>query len=128
MAQPDLVGMAVHDMAASLRFYRLLGLDIPASADTEDHVEYVTSGGFRVAWDSEALIKTFDPEWVTPVGQRMGLAFKCATPAEVDALYNRVIQSGYGSHKAPWDAVWGQRYAVVIDPDGILVDLFAALK
>lgn len=29
MAQPDLIGIVVHDMAASLQFYRLLGLDIP---------------------------------------------------------------------------------------------------
>ena len=27
----------------------------------------------------------------------------------------------------PWDAVWGQRYAVVHDPDGNPVDLYAAL-
>lgn len=36
------------------------------------------------------------------------------------------IDHGLG-HKAPWDAFWGQRYAVVVDPDGNLVDLFADL-
>ena len=30
MAQPDLIGIVVRDMPAALRFYRLLGLDIPA--------------------------------------------------------------------------------------------------
>src|SRR5688572_28658904 len=104
MAQPDLVGMAVRDMAAALKFYRLLGLDIPEGIEKEDHVEYITLGGFRIAWDSEAMIKSFDPEWLQPVGQRMGLAFKCASPAEVDELYNKVIQSGYRSHRTPWDA------------------------
>jgi uncharacterized glyoxalase superfamily protein PhnB len=127
MAQPDLAGIAVRDMAASLKFYRLLDLDIPAAQDTEDHVEYTATNGFRIAWDSEAALKKFDPEWVQPVGQRIGLAFKCATPAEVDTIYQRIIAHGYQSHHAPWDAVWGQRYAVVIDPDGILVDLFAPL-
>lgn len=127
MAQPDLIGMVVRDMSTSLRFYRLLGLDIPENVKIEDHVEYVMPSGFRLAWDSESAIKNFDPAWVEPVGQRVGLAFKCSTPAEVDKLYNRIIQNGHQSHKAPWDAVWGQRYAVVIDPDGILVDLFAAL-
>ncbi len=29
--------------------------------------------------------------------------------------------------KEPWDAFWGQRYAVIADPDGNTVDLFAAL-
>lgn len=127
MAQPDLAGIAVRDMAASLRFYRLLGLEIPENAETEDHVEYITPGGFRIAWDSETMLKKFDPEWVQPVGQRIGLAFKCASPTEVDEVYHRILQSGYQSHRAPWDAIWGQRYAVVIDPDGILVDLFAPL-
>jgi uncharacterized glyoxalase superfamily protein PhnB len=127
MAQPDLVSTVVHDMARSLQFYRLLGLDIPSGAETEDHVEFVTSGGFRIAWDTEELIKSFNPDWVAPVGQRSTLAFKCANAAEVNELYERLIQNGYRGHKTPWDAFWGQRYAVVVDPDGNLIDLFAAL-
>lgn len=125
MAQPDLAGMVVRDMAAALRFYRMLGLDIPANADSEGHVEYVTPGGFRIAWDTLDIIKSFNPDWVEPVGQAVSLAFKCDSPAEVDALYQQLEASGYQGHKAPWDAVWGQRYAVVTDPDGNHVDLFA---
>ncbi len=127
MVTPDLVGIVVQDMAAALRFYRLLGLDIPASADSEDHVEFVTPGGFRLAWDSLELIKSINSNWPEPVGHRMGLAFKCETGAEVDAVYERLVQAGYRSHKDPWDAFWGQRYAVVVDPDGNLIDLFANL-
>ena len=63
----------------------------------------------------------------TIAGQRVTLAFKCDSPAEVDALYRRIMQQGYEGHREPWDAVWGQRYAVVADPDGTLVDLFAPL-
>ena len=36
--------------------------------------------------------------------------------------------AGYAGHLAPFDAVWGQRYAVVHDPDGNPVDLFAASR
>ena len=125
MAQPDLLGMVVRDMAAALRFYRLLGLGIDATLDTEPHVEFVLPGGFRIAWDSLEMIRGIDPNWVEPVGQRMTLAFKCENAAEVDALYNRIIANGYRGHKEPWDAFWGQRYAIVIDPDGNSVDLFA---
>ncbi len=127
MAQPDLLGIVVRDMAASLRFYGLLGLDIPPNMETEPHVEVVLPGGFRLAWDSLEMVKSIEPGWIEPAGHRMTVAFKCDRPAEVDALYNRVVQSGYQSHKAPWDAFWGQRYAVVVDPDGNLVDLFAGL-
>jgi uncharacterized glyoxalase superfamily protein PhnB len=125
MAQPDMLGMVVHDMASALRFYRLLGLDIPAELDHEPHVEFILPGGFRIAWDSLEMIQGIDPNWVEPVGQRMTLAFKCENAAEVDTLYQRVLEYGYSSHKAPWDAFWGQRYAVVIDADGNSVDLFA---
>jgi uncharacterized glyoxalase superfamily protein PhnB len=34
---------------------------------------------------------------------------------------------GHG-RKEPWDAFWGQRYAVVADPDGNHVDLYAPLQ
>ena len=128
MAKPDLIGMVVRDMAASLRFYRSLGLEIPADQETIDHVEVIMPNGLRIAWDSLEMIKSIYPDWVVPaVGQRMTLAFLCDSPAEVDALYSQVIQNGYRGAKAPWDAFWGQRYAVVFDPDGNMVDLFASL-
>lgn len=43
---PAVIELVVADMAASLAFYRLLGLDIPAEADAERHVE-VPLGGLR---------------------------------------------------------------------------------
>ncbi len=126
MAQLEYIGMIAGDMAATLRFYRLLGLDIAEGAEKDDHVE-VQLTGFRLAWDTEALIKQIDPEWQKPVGQRIGVGFLCDSPADVDALYQSVTAQGYEGYKAPWDAFWGQRYAVVTDPDGNHVDLFAAL-
>jgi len=123
--QVDMVGIVVGNMAAALRFYRMLGLTIGDSMDTEEHVEVISANGYRIAWDSEALIKSIEPGWVQPVGHRMGLAFKCDSPAEVDASYHKLVAAGYVSRKEPWDAFWGQRYALVSDPDGNPVDLFA---
>ncbi|MEU7604906.1 VOC family protein, partial [Streptomyces sp. NPDC041003] len=34
----DMIGLVVSDMAASLAFYRRLGLDVPADADGLPHV------------------------------------------------------------------------------------------
>jgi catechol 2,3-dioxygenase-like lactoylglutathione lyase family enzyme len=124
---PDMVGIVVKDMGTALRFYRLLGLDIAEGSDGEPYVEVVTPNGYRLSWNTEAMVKEIDPEWKEPVGQRVSLAFKCDTPAEVDAAYNNIVAQGYGGHKEPWDAFWGQRYAVVLDPDGNTVDLFAPL-
>ncbi len=126
--QLDLIGMAVADMPAALAFYRLLGLDIPPEADGEGHVEVVLRGGIRLAWDTEEVIRSFEPDWQRPTGgPAMAIAFLCDSPADVDARYGEVVAAGYRSHREPWDAFWGQRYAQVLDPDGNVVDLFASL-
>ena len=57
----------------------------------------------------------------------MSLAFRCGSPEEVDATYRDLVAAGYEGHREPWDAFWGMRYAVVRDPDGTPVDLFAPL-
>ncbi|MET9882928.1 VOC family protein [Streptomyces sp. NPDC006430] len=122
----DMIGLVVSDMAASLAFYRRLGLDVPAGADEQPHVEAVLPGGLRIAWDTEDVIRSFDPSWTPPTGGgRRELAFLCDFPAAVDALYAELTDAGYAGHLKPWDAVWGQRYAVVLDPDGCGVSLFA---
>ena len=127
-ARFDLIGLVVADMARSLAFYRRLGLDIPEEADGEAHVEASLPGGLRIAWDTVETVRSFDPEWTAPSGSgRIGLAFKCDRPAEVDAMYAELLDAGYEGHKEPWDAFWGQRYALVRDPDGNGVDLFAPL-
>jgi uncharacterized glyoxalase superfamily protein PhnB len=127
--QPDMIGMVVRDMAAALRFYRMFGLDIPQGVEGEPFVEVTTPNGYRISWNSLEMIKGIYPDWVAePVGQRISLAFKCDSPAEVDALYRKIVGGGYRGHKEPWDAFWGQRYAVVVDPDGNMVDLFAPLQ
>ncbi|MEU9375899.1 VOC family protein [Streptomyces sp. NPDC048255] len=123
----DVIGLVVSDMAASLAFYRRLGLDVPAGSDDQPHVEATLPGGLRVAWDTEETIRSFDPSFTPPTGGagRLGLAFLCDSPAEVDALYAELTDAGYPGHLKPWDAFWGQRYAVLLDPDGCEVSLFA---
>ncbi|GHJ08377.1 glyoxalase [Micromonospora humidisoli] len=124
----DLIGTAVNDMARTLEFYRRLGLDIPAGADHEDHVEVTLPGGLRLAWDTVTMLRSFHPEWTPPSGSpRASLAFLCADPAEVDRYWTMLTEAGFHGEVAPWDAVWGQRYAILHDPDGNGVDLFAPL-
>ncbi len=59
------------------------------------------------------------------MGHRIELAFRWSSRDEVDAVYARITEHGYRGHKAPWDAVWGQRYAIVEDPNGNLRSLYA---
>ena len=116
------------NMAAALTFYRDLGLDLPAGADEAPHAEAELPGGLRLMWDPLDTIRSFDPEYTPPGGDgRVALAFACAGPEDVDATYDRMVKAGHTGHKAPWDAPWGQRYAILHDPDGNGVDLFAPL-
>ena len=128
MPRFDLIGAVVADMAASLAFYRMLGLDLPAEADGEGHVELTLPGGLRLAWDTVEMVRSFDESWQPPRGGHgISLAFLCDDPAEVDATYAALVDAGYEGKLPPWDAFWGQRYATVHDPDGNPVDLFARL-
>jgi uncharacterized glyoxalase superfamily protein PhnB len=112
-------------MERSIRFYRLLGLDVPETPG-EGHVETIANG-VRLMFDTEEIIKSFRPDWTRQAGNQLALAFECSGPAEVDELYARVVEAGFNGEKEPWDAFWGQRYAQVADPDGVPVDLYAAL-
>jgi catechol 2,3-dioxygenase-like lactoylglutathione lyase family enzyme len=122
------IGIVVEDMAASLAFYRDLGLDIPADAEGAPHVELELPGGPPLMLDTRETIRSFDPSWSPPTaGPGISLAFDCGDPAGVDATHDALVAAGHRSHLTPWDAFWGQRYASVLDPDGNVVDLFAAL-
>ncbi|MQS13348.1 glyoxalase [Streptomyces kaniharaensis] len=122
------VGIAVSDMAASVAFYRRLGLAFPEGAEQEPHVEAELPGGVLLVLDSESTIRSFHPGWRPPTGgARVGLAFRCENPAHVDAVYEDLVGAGYHGELKPFDAFWGQRYAVVHDPDGNGVDLLSPL-
>jgi uncharacterized glyoxalase superfamily protein PhnB len=125
MPQLDAIGIVSADLKASVRFYRLVGLEIPET--TEDHIDVVTSSGVRIMFDSLELIKQLDPDWVKPAGRPIVLAFRCINPKEVDEVHARITAAGFKTKAPPFDAFWGQRYATVLDPDGNAVDLFADL-
>ena len=126
MPELNAIGITVSDLRRSLQFYRLLGLDLPEDSD-EDHVETTMANGTRLMFDPEEVIRSFLPEWTRDDGNQVSLAFECASPAELDEVYARVVAAGFEGEKEPWDAFWGQRYALLGDPDGVRVNLYAAL-
>jgi catechol 2,3-dioxygenase-like lactoylglutathione lyase family enzyme len=124
MPRLDAIGIVVENLDRTREFYRLLGLDLP---DDPPHVEVTLPTGLRLMFDTAASVREFDPGWPGGVGRTMALAFLCDSPAEVDAVCARVLAAGFEVRKEPWDAFWGQRYAIVLDPDGHPIDLFASL-
>jgi catechol 2,3-dioxygenase-like lactoylglutathione lyase family enzyme len=126
MPQLNAIGIVTSDMARSIRFYRLLGLDVPETPD-EGHVDAFLPNGIRLMLDSEDVVRSFRPEWTRETGNQLALALECESAADVDAVYRRVVEAGFAGEKEPWDAFWGQRYAQLRDPDGVPVDLYASI-
>ena len=126
------IGVVVSDPTASIDFYRRLGLEF-GDIVGGGHAEATLPGGFRLMLDSEDNIAAITSDggprraWNAAAG-RIGLAFGCATPAEVDTVFADLVAAGYHGETKPFDAVWGQRYATVHDPDGNSVDLYAPLS
>jgi uncharacterized glyoxalase superfamily protein PhnB len=120
------IGIVASDAGRSVAFYRLLGVEL--SEIGEGHLEAQLPSGVRLMLDSEDVIRSFRPDWTREAGNQLALAFACASPEEVDDLYERVTSEGFSGEKEPWDAFWGQRYAQLSDPDGVPVDLFAPLQ
>jgi catechol 2,3-dioxygenase-like lactoylglutathione lyase family enzyme len=120
------IGVVVSDMARSIAFYRALGAEMPETPG-EGHVEAAMPNGTRLMLDSEEEMRSFREDWSRETGNQVALAFECASPAEVDEVYARVTGAGFHGEKQPWDAFWGQRYALLLDPDGVEINLYAAL-
>ena len=126
MPNLNAIGIVASDMASSIRFYRLLGLDVPETPD-EGHVDTFLPNGVRFMLDTEEVVRSFKEDWSRETGNQIGIALECAGPAEVDEVYARVTGAGFEGEKEPWDAFWGQRYALLRDPDSVEVNLYAAL-
>ncbi|HKA28301.1 MAG TPA: VOC family protein [Candidatus Binatia bacterium] len=126
LAQLNLV---VADMAATVRFYRRLGLTIddrhPFAAH---HLEAAMPGGFLLEFDSIEFARRWDTGWRgQPGATRNVIGFNLPSRQAVDAVYADLTGVGYAGQQPPCDAFWGARYAVVEDPDGNPVGLMSPI-
>lgn len=123
----DAVAVTATDMARSIAFYEALGFDFAGVDRNARHVEpKAPGGGARLMIDDAGLATEIYGQAPRPA-THSGFALLLDSAAEVDARAAAVEAAEFTVVKSPWDAFWGQRYAVVEDPDGYRVDLFAAL-
>lgn len=123
------IDVVCKDMNASLAFYRALGMDIPEEKVWSDdkgpqHVDLHFDGGVGFDIDTESLTTGYSPKWA---GTGSMLSFRVDTRDDVDALHDHMVSLGYESHLAPWDAFWGARFAIIVDPDGNHVSLMSPM-
>ncbi|MDQ1551479.1 MAG: hypothetical protein QOD50_901 [Actinomycetota bacterium] len=119
--QLSMLGVIVRDMPAALRFYRLLGLDIPASEDEKRFVIHRMGSGVSIFFDT-VFAARYDAEHRLPARGGYGSLFEfyLGDDASVDAKYRELTDSGYHGRMAP-EQTSGPYAAMVDDPDGNVV-------
>ena len=136
MKQPtlDQIDLVMRDLEAGIAFYRALGMEIPESAiwrtpSGVHHVDVTSPSGLQIHFDgdvgvdidSEKMTIGYAPNWVP--GSGVAFMFRVDGRDDVDALHDHMVSLGHKSHTAPFDAFWGARYAILVDPGGNLVSL-----
>ena len=121
----DAIAVASSDFPASVLFYELLGFRFETFRPSDKHIEAITAAGdVRLMIDDKAMLAA--TTGVVPMpSSHSAFAMKCGNAADVDAVVEAIAAAGHRIVKSPWDAFWGQRYAIVADPEGYMIDLFA---
>jgi predicted lactoylglutathione lyase len=120
------LNLVTRDMAATLAFYRRLGVAIDGGPD-DDHVDGTLADGLTIEWDSEAGVRTWDSGWAGRTGGSAVLGFSLPSRAAVDEVYADLTGAGGRAHQPPYEAFFGARYAIVDDPDGNPVGLMSPI-
>jgi catechol 2,3-dioxygenase-like lactoylglutathione lyase family enzyme len=123
------VNLVVKDMAATLAFYRRLGVEIPEDAAWKTpsgihHIAIGGAGGVDMEFDSQALARRYNRGYEAERG-RVLLGFSLPSREAVDALFDDLVTHEHQALQPPYDAFWGARYAIVEDPDGNPVGLMS---
>lgn len=132
----DQINVVVGDVEAAARFLTDLGVDVPGTmlewAEHHQPVPASTSphGGHdrdQPAFDIDLDSSAFAQWWGGLPSSFTGvvLNLRVEDRADVDALHEHALSCEGRSLKAPYDAFWGSRYAVVEGPGPILVGLMS---
>ena len=122
----DQINLVVRDMDATVEFYARLGVEVaPSVAPWARHHRALSApGGLDFDLDSTEFATRWNSGW--PPGQTgVVIGFRLASREAVDATYDDLTGAGYTGQQPPFDAFWGARYAVVVDPDGHSVGLMS---
>jgi|SRR5687767_9644109 uncharacterized glyoxalase superfamily protein PhnB len=130
----DQLNLVSADPAASVAFYRRLGVEIADAAiwRTASGAHHVNarSGEVDFELDSTAFAQVWNQGWRGrgDLKGRVVLGFRVTSRDAVDEVYADLTAAGYAGLQAPFDAFWGARYAIVEDPDGIAVGLMSPIS
>jgi uncharacterized glyoxalase superfamily protein PhnB len=127
------INVVVADMEATLTFYRALGVEVPDAPEWPEgsgrrHTEVGRGSGVHIAFDNVEMARSWDAGLRdVAFGSSVVIGFAVADREAVDAAFRRGLEAGGAAAQEPYDAFWGARYAVVVDPDGHHVGLMSPI-
>lgn len=133
-AKLDQINLVSGDLAASIAFYRRLGLKIPEERvwKIQNSINHVSAGKSKssaidVDIDSIAFARLWNEgsQGRQDLRRRIVVGFKLPSRPAVDATYDDLTGAGYVGLQVPYGAYPGSRYAIIKDPDGIAVGLMS---
>lgn len=123
------LNVVAQDFDATIEFYRRLGINVtivPESPEGIRHARATLPNGIRLEFDNLTLAQAYNAAWRRAEGSsRAVIGFMLPTRQAVDQRYADLVSAGYVGRQPPYDAFWGQRYAIVSDPDGNDVGLMS---
>lgn len=120
-AVPRQINLVVADLERAQAFYRLLGWELVVTPGGQHAEAYF--GELSVEFDTPASVALWNSGKVPDGPGSTLLGLTVARREDVDGLYAAVLAAGHAGQQPPYDAFWGSRYAVVLDPDGHQVGL-----
>ncbi|WP_086313993.1 hypothetical protein A5821_001548 [Enterococcus sp. 7F3_DIV0205] len=118
----DMVGIIVESMEEAILFYERLGFKVLGET-TAEYVE-LNNDGVRISLNTKKMIEGVYGYPPNNEGDKIELAFLCDSPVEIDQLCEKMNGFGYEIFREPWQAFWGQYYAIIKDPDDNLLSFF----
>jgi catechol 2,3-dioxygenase-like lactoylglutathione lyase family enzyme len=114
--------LIVRDMAASLAFYRRLGLDIPedgvwTTGSGAHHAKAAPEGEVDLEFESRSLARAYNDGFGAERGKVI-IDIALESREGVDALWKALLEESVQGLQPPFDGFWGARCAIVEDPDG----------
>lgn len=127
--QFDQVNIVVPDVAGAAQFLRALGAELPQLAKEWAEWEPHHAGFPPVAagFDADLDSAAYASHWGGLPDDFAGVVvnLRAVDRGEVDAVFERAVALGADGLRAPHDAFWGARYAVVRGPGPLVVGIMS---
>ncbi len=124
------LNIVVHDMAAAVNFWRLLGVEVSDTV-TEWMAHHRAIASTAEGLDADLDSSAYAGRWSRGIAEGwtgVVIGLRVNSRDGVDALYEKITSAGYIGQQPPYDAFWGARYAAIEGPDGIVVGVMSPVS